>query len=75
MTQTALELKRSMYALGFSEAVPPGFRLAVECDTDVAAAERCPECGHEGLSYLAFFRGPSYRGVCVCPDCGRADEM
>jgi hypothetical protein len=73
--KSARELCKAMALLGYTQDVPAGYQLAVECDAEIAAHELCPSCERHGLDYLAFFRGPSYRGVAVCPDCGHADEF
>src|SRR5262245_37797173 len=61
---------------GYRFGPPPGLgRLALEADLAAAAESACEQCNASGLTFLAFHRPGSYRGLAVCSRCGWSVEM
>jgi hypothetical protein len=53
----------------------PGLLAAADVDAEVAAAQKCGNCGHQGLDYRPFTKPGSYRAFAVCPRCDEAEEF
>jgi hypothetical protein len=61
---------------GWQRGVPPHLNAwARAVDEALCRRARCGNCQRRGLKYGPFFRGPKYRVVGECPDCGYQEEF
>jgi len=59
--------------IGYEQKDPPEFIATV--DRARVNKWHCSYCGHNGLDYVPFMRGASYRKFSVCPNCGHFEEQ
>ncbi len=64
---------RELIAAGYRPGAPS--LECAECDGPIAERSTCEVCGTEGMEYVPFVNGKSYRPFARCPECQHAVEF
>jgi hypothetical protein len=68
-------LSDALEQLGYEPGAPEHITAAtLRIDATTCKRRRC-RCGHRGLDFVPWHRGPSYRATATCPACLAAEEL